>query len=134
MTTPRLKEKAGQYFEEGDLICTVEEPADSQAEIALSEQDVSRVQPGQAVQLKARALPFRIFQANVDRIAPAAEPADEQSGEVQSTFTVYCRLNNATAELRPGMTGYARINTGRRPMGEILLNRAMRYFRTEFWW
>jgi hypothetical protein len=32
------------------------------------------------------------------------------------------------------MTGHARIVTGRRAPGLILLDRALRYLRTEFWW
>lgn len=32
------------------------------------------------------------------------------------------------------MTGQARISTGRRPLGEILLDRTLRLLRTEFWW
>ena len=47
---------------------------------------------------------------------------------------VYCRLRSETADMRPGMSGYARIYTGRRPIGEILIDRAMRFLRTEFWW
>jgi hypothetical protein len=35
--------------------------------------------------------------------------------------------------LRPGMTGHARIFTGRRPIGQIVANRALRFLRTEFW-
>lgn len=36
--------------------------------------------------------------------------------------------------LRTAMSGYARVYTGRRSLGGILLDRAMRLFRTEFWW
>jgi hypothetical protein len=32
------------------------------------------------------------------------------------------------------MTGYARVDTGRRPIGAILLDRILRFVRTEFWW
>jgi hypothetical protein len=32
------------------------------------------------------------------------------------------------------MTGQARVSTGRRPAGVLLLDRALRYVRTEFWW
>ncbi len=46
---------------------------------------------------------------------------------------VYCRLGQG-AELRPGMTGQARIATGSRSTGLILLDRALRYVRMEFWW
>jgi multidrug efflux pump subunit AcrA (membrane-fusion protein) len=127
--TPRLKEKIGQYVREGELICTVEDPALLEAEVALAEQDMAQVQVGQAVELKARALPFERFRARVDRIAPAAG-----RGEVQSTVTLYCRLANAGVELRPGMTGQARVFTGRRSVGRVLLDRTLRLLRTEFWW
>jgi putative peptide zinc metalloprotease protein len=128
ITTPRLREKVGQYLHEGDLIGVVEEPGGLEAEIALAEQDVARVQAGQTVKLKARATPFEMVEVPVDRLAPAAG-----KGEVQSTITVYCRLGDNAADLRPGMTGHARIVIGRRAPGLILLDRALRYVRTEFW-
>jgi multidrug efflux pump subunit AcrA (membrane-fusion protein) len=129
ITTPHLREKVGQYVREGELIGVVEDPGGLEAEIALAEQEVARVRPGQAVELKARALPFETFRASVDRVAPAAG-----HGEVQSTVTVACRLGDHPADLRPGMTGYARIYTGRRSLGEVLVDRTLRYVRTEFWW
>jgi multidrug efflux pump subunit AcrA (membrane-fusion protein) len=129
VTTARLREKVGQYVREGDLIAVVEEPASLEAEITLTEQDVARVHPGQPVALKARALPLETFPAQVDRVAPAAA-----RGDVQGTVVVYCRLEAPGAELRPGMTGHARIATGRRSLGAILFDRGLRYVRTEFWW
>jgi multidrug efflux pump subunit AcrA (membrane-fusion protein) len=131
ITTARLRERLGQYLREGELICQVEEPAALEAEVALPEEEVARVQPGQPVRLKARALPFETFTARVDRIAPAAV-----RGDAQSTVIVYCRLPLPPdgAALRPGMTGYARVYTGRRPVAGFLLDRALRFFRTEFWW
>jgi multidrug resistance efflux pump len=141
ITTPRLKEKVGQYVREGEPICLVEEPAELEAEVTLAEQDVARVRPGQAVELKARALPFETFQAQVERIAPRSVRPEAQAGtpaagagEVPGSVTVYCRLAEPQAELRPGMTGYARIYSGRRSVGTILLDRALRLLRTEFWW
>jgi len=145
VTTPHLREKVGQYLREGDLICQVEEPAALEVEITLAEQEVARVQPGQAVELKARALPFETFSSQVERVAPAAGGGDAAGtaaantrpaagkGDVQSTITVYCRLEGG-ANLRPGMTGHARVYGGKRPVGAILLDRGLRYLRTEFWW
>jgi multidrug efflux pump subunit AcrA (membrane-fusion protein) len=129
ITTPRLREKVGQYVREGELICVVEAPLLLEAEVSLAEQDVARVQAGQAVELKARALPFDTFAARVDHIAPAAA-----RGDVQSTVTLHCRLANENAGLRPGMTGHARVFTGQRSVGEVLLDRGLRFLRTEFWW
>ena len=42
------------------------------------------------------------------------------------------RLKEIAAEV--GTTGYARIICGRRPVGAIVLDRSLRYLRTEFWW
>jgi multidrug resistance efflux pump len=129
VTTPRLKERVGQYVREGDVICVVEESAGLEVEITLAEQDVARVRPGQAVALRARGLPWETLPARVERVAPAAG-----RGDAQSTVAVYCRLNDCPPGLRPGMTGYGRVLTGPRPVGGILLDRALRWLRTEWWW
>jgi putative peptide zinc metalloprotease protein len=127
--TPRLKEKVGQYVSEGELIAIVEEPDELELEIGVAEEDVARVEPGQRVEIKARALPFETFATKVDRVAPAAA-----RGDVQSRVTVYCRLEQAPTELRSEMSGYARIYTGRRPLGAVFFDRVWRLLRTEFWW
>jgi multidrug efflux pump subunit AcrA (membrane-fusion protein) len=129
VTTPRLKESAGRYLQEGELICVVEEPAVLEVEITLAEQDVARVRPGQTVALRARSLPWETSPARVNRVAPAAG-----RGDAQSTVAVYCRLDHCPPGLRPGMTGYGRVLTGPRPVGGILLDRGLRWLRTEWWW
>jgi multidrug efflux pump subunit AcrA (membrane-fusion protein) len=129
LVTPRLREKVGQYLHEGDPICVVEAKRGLEAEIALAEQDVARVRPGQEIRLKARARPYQTFLSQVDRVATSGV-----RGEAQSSLTVYCRLYEAPDDLRTEMTGYARIDTGRRPIGAILLDRMLRFVRTEFWW
>jgi putative peptide zinc metalloprotease protein len=129
VSSARMKERIGCYYREGDLICLIEEPSGLEAEVTLDEQEAARVQGDLAADLKARALPFETFAARVERVAPNAVP-----GEVQSTVTVYCRLEDGDAGLKPGMTGSARIYLGRRPLGVILTHRLMRFLRTELWW
>ncbi|MCI0456344.1 MAG: HlyD family efflux transporter periplasmic adaptor subunit [Gemmataceae bacterium] len=138
--TPRLREKVGQYLKEGDLICVIEEPGGLEAEIAVPEQDVARVQSGQPVSLKARGFPFETLSGQVERVGagavgPEATPlAPTLRGEVAGTVTVYCRLRDPPPGLRPGMTGYARVECGPRSLGGFLAERVMRFLRTEFWW
>ncbi|MBS0209036.1 MAG: efflux RND transporter periplasmic adaptor subunit [Planctomycetes bacterium] len=131
ITTARMKEKIGQYLEKGALICVVEDSTGLEAEIALAEQDVTGVEPGQDVELKARALPFRTFLATVERVAPRANTVE---GAPQGTITVYCRLHHGDEDLLAGMTGMGRIFRGKESLGNIACERAVRYFRTEFWW
>ena len=129
IVTPRLGEKRGQFLKEGDLICEIEDPDSLELEVPLDEQDVARVKQGDRVDLKPRALPLHTFKAEVERIAPLAV-----AGKVQSTVTVYCRLDAPAADLRSGMTGYARIYTGNGSVASYFAGRAVRYFRTEIWW
>jgi HlyD family secretion protein len=129
ITTPHLKEKVAQYVHEGDLIAVVEEPTALEAEVALPEEEMAQVQIGQVVSLKARALPFDTFAARVKRIAPSARPDN-----ARRTVTLSCELEIADGTLRPGMTGHARVFTGPQSVATVLLRKALRYIRTEFWW
>lgn len=131
IATPRLKDRIGQLAEVGSLICVVEDMAVLRVEIHIPEEDVAGLQPGQSIELKARALPFDTFVAKVERIAPSASITPDKR---QSTITVYCYVANQGEKLKSGMTGVARVYRGYRPFGIILVNRALRYLRTEFWW
>jgi multidrug efflux pump subunit AcrA (membrane-fusion protein) len=128
VTTPRLKEKIGDYFEEGKLICEIEDPENLEVVITLDEEQAARLEVGQEVRLKARALPFDVFKVRIERIAPKAV-----EGDLQSQVTLYCNMED-TVNLRSGMTGHARINCGSGSLGEILTKRFLRFLRTEFWW
>lgn len=149
ITTPRLRERIGQYLQEGDLIAEVEAPSRVEAEVVVSEQDVARVKPGQAVELKVRALPFQLFRTRVARVAPAARHADSRAShatakapespagatrDAAGAFVVYCELDDVSGELKTGMTGYARVLLGPTSLGRFLAHRALRLIRTEFWW
>ncbi|HVA49903.1 MAG TPA: efflux RND transporter periplasmic adaptor subunit [Pirellulales bacterium] len=129
IASPHLKDRVGEYIQQGDLVCEIQEASSLEVEITVPEDRISKVKPGQCVELKARALPYETFEAKVERIAPAAE-----SGDHQSTVVVYSRLLNKSTNLKPDMTGHARIYCGKKPIGEIGLDYVLRFIRTEFWW
>ena len=139
VTTPRLKEKVGQFFKEGDLICSVDCTAQAEVEILLDEQDVPKVRIGAVVHLKARAYMARSFHGEVTRLAPATrkDPTDPARPpprpDAPGTITAYAAVEGAE-DLQPGMTGYARISCGRSTLGRILLQRTLQLVRPEFWW
>jgi putative peptide zinc metalloprotease protein len=125
VTTPRLRGRVGQFVREGDVICTIEEPAALELELAVAEEDAARVRPGQAVALRVRASPSETHEGRVERIAPTAD---------RGTVTVYCRLDQPPDGLRPGLTGYGRVDTGSRSLGGLLIGRCVRFVRIECWW
>jgi multidrug resistance efflux pump len=131
VVTARPREKVGAFIREGDLICVVEDRARQVAEITLDEEKLRKIEPGQRVRFKARALPFDSLGGAVSGIAPCALA---EAGRAQGTVVVHCSMDGTLPVLRTSMSGYARIYTGRRSIGGILLDRAMRLFRTEFWW
>ncbi|QDS98882.1 efflux RND transporter periplasmic adaptor subunit [Adhaeretor mobilis] len=143
VTTPHMHELNGKHVPTGTVVCVVEDLTDLATEIAISESDVLKVEPGQLVELRARSMPMRTFKTEVLRTAPAAKlsTAPTASGAptvpnavVPGKVVVYCKLNQEDAQLLSGMTGYARIYGKERSVGGITLDRARRYLRTEFWW
>jgi HlyD family secretion protein len=54
VTTPHLADKVGQYVREGEVICVVEDLSLLEAEVVLTDQEITRVHVGQQVELKAR--------------------------------------------------------------------------------
>jgi multidrug resistance efflux pump len=147
IATPHLRERIGQYLQEGELICLIEDTAELEAELLLPEQEVRRVRPGQPVEIRARSLPLKTFHGTVRRVAPiAAAPPSALNPNVpvtapappptQNSIAVYCSVDardDGADPLRPGMTGHARVHCGRTTVGRLLLEKAMRAVRTEFW-
>jgi multidrug resistance efflux pump len=131
VVTPRLREKIGSSIQEGETVCVVENRSFFEAEITLTEEKIAHLKRGLEVELKARALPYATLTGRVTRIATSAAEDDDKA---QSTLAVHCRLIDTPATLRTSLTGHARIYTGRRPVGVILLDRALRLLRTEWWW
>jgi multidrug resistance efflux pump len=148
ITTPRLKERVGRLFPEGELVCEIEDTSALEVEVMLKEGQTARVEAGQEVEVLARALPFQTLRGSVRRVAPAARrPGDRGDGTQPAVLTpsstanadaegltaVYCVLDAGESALRPGMTGHARIHRGERPAWMVLSESALRTVRVEFW-
>jgi HlyD family secretion protein len=129
VTSPDMSTKEGTFLKEGDLFCEVVDTSRLKAEIAVPDRAAARVQIGQPIDLKVRALPYRTLRAPVGQVAPVLD-----AGEANPTARIYCWLNNPGRELRPGMSGYARVHLGTRSLGSVLLDRMSRFVRREFWW
>lgn len=130
IVTQRFRDMLGKYYPEGELICEIGDTSAIDLDIGLAEQDASRVEVGAPVTFKARTLPFHTFEATVTKIAPIGFKGEK---ETRTSVSIYCRVIDPTSELRPGTTGYARIHTGPRPVGAVILYRVLRFVRTEYW-
>jgi len=95
--------------------------------IEVDEQDVARLRDGQRATVLFAALPGAPVALDVSRIAPVATVIDERNVyEVEGSL-------DAAALLRPGLRGVARIATGQRVLGAILVERAANWLRRTAW-
>jgi putative peptide zinc metalloprotease protein len=131
LSATRLREMIGQVVPKDSIFCTIEDHQQSWVEISVAEQDAALVKSGLPVTLKARAIPFETFDAKVNGIAPAAVST---VGAAQNVVVIHCQIEDPDGRLKSGMTGFGRIHRGWQTMGMIMTSRAMKYFRTEFWW
>jgi putative peptide zinc metalloprotease protein len=152
VTTPtrQLKEMRYQLVHKGDLIAEIHDFKTITAEIAVSEKEIADVRSGQAVALKVRAYPERVFPGKVTRIATAVQGATGSASTSASTaglagsglgnaaksantILVTTEIDNGEALLKPGMTGMAKIYCGQRRIIDLITRRLSRTFRVEFW-
>jgi multidrug efflux pump subunit AcrA (membrane-fusion protein) len=126
--TPYVERQVGRFVERGDSLLVLADLRTMVVEIPVSEKDVADVAPGLPVHFKARSLPARLFEARVVEVAPAAAAAAREQ-----TVLVRSEVDNRDGALRPGTTGFAKIQCGRRPLGRVLSRRLVRMLRTEFW-
>jgi RND family efflux transporter MFP subunit len=128
IVTPRLDEKRGRFIRRGEAFCETADTNPVVIEAAIAEEDIGLVQPGQEIWLKANTFPERKFIGRVTRISPQATV--EQDAHV---FIVRAEIDNPEHDLRTGMVGRAKILTGSRSVGYVLLHDPLRWFQKKIW-
>jgi putative peptide zinc metalloprotease protein len=112
----------------GKDILTLARTDTMRVRIPVPEKEISPVKVGQMVRLKARGYPDKTFEGVVTKISGQTE-----SGDVQPVFVITAEAPNTLALMKPGMTGRAKIYCDKWPIAKIVLWRAIRWFRVEFW-
>lgn len=93
----------GAFIAAGGPLVTIADFATVRAQVALPEVDAALAKPGQPVKVSVEALPGKVFEGTVSRIAYALDDATR-------TMLVEADLPNADLVLRPGM--YANVKVG----------------------
>jgi putative peptide zinc metalloprotease protein len=136
-----LPQQQGRLLRAHELFCEVAVLDPMRIKIALSEKEVRYVQKGQRVLLKTSAYADTTFEGHIEG-APVAFFAESipaafsarRSGDVpvfvdpkgrdvplERTFAAVVSVQNPGGRLRPGMTTQAKIFTGSRPWGQLML-------------
>jgi RND family efflux transporter MFP subunit len=128
IVTPHLEEQRGRYLRRGEALCETADIDPVVIETAVPEDEIVLVQPGQEVWLKANAFPTRRFTGRVTRLSPQA--LIENNTRV---FIVRAEIENPDHALRTGMVGRAKILTGARSVGYVLLRTPLRWAQKKLW-
>ncbi len=128
ISTPRLHEKLGKRVSPGEVLAWIDRLDWLKAKVFVEEREIGYVRREQAVQFRVGAFPDRIFEGRVTEISPRPVP---HLGK--SAYEVRLRVKNPGGDLRPGITGYAKVISGDRPLREVIFRKMHRYFRTEVW-
>lgn len=98
--------KPGNFVQINSPIIRIVDGSQLEATLNVPEREIAKLQPGQAVELVADALPGRKFSGTVDRVSPVV---DNGTG----TFRVVTTFAGG-GELQPGMFGRLSINYDQR--------------------
>ncbi|HEY9886432.1 MAG TPA: efflux RND transporter periplasmic adaptor subunit [Vampirovibrionales bacterium] len=101
----------GQNFNKGDIVATVANTQKASASLQLPEEDRTFVKNGQRITFRIRAVNDRVFEGTVEKIAPITSETGDESNR-RRIWEITSTINNPQGDLRPGMTGYARVHTG----------------------
>jgi GAF domain-containing protein/biotin carboxyl carrier protein len=126
--TPDLEERVGDYLEQGDGLVEIADLESMRLEVEVYEGDVGTIEPGQKVTFKTYAYPGRSFHGRVRHVGYLSD-----EDELGVRYRVVAVLDNPDLELRPGMTGRARVHVGYRPPRWIVARGFERGLRLKFW-
>jgi hypothetical protein len=125
VATPRLRDLNGAYFDEGAPVVELIDESAMRARIYIPEFAMHDIRVGAAVRLRAqsRLLPLTGVLGSVSVDWTPLDPSLDQKEQLAGIdpprfYTAESWLDRA-ADLRPGMTGIAKIRVGRRTMASL---------------
>jgi RND family efflux transporter MFP subunit len=126
--TPDLQNAAGEHLDAGATFAQVLDLTSARINIAVDQEDANLVQAGQKAAIKLNSFPAQTLRGRVFSISPEAQPSADAR-----VFYAHVLVPNASAELRTGMDGRAKISAGFRPAGFVLLRAPALWLWKQAW-
>ncbi len=125
-----LKKLLGAPVRKGDVLFKVSRLDKMYVELEVDERDIHEVKAGDTGEIAFVSRPQLKFPIRVERIEPAAVAKDKAN-----VFLLRCTLTGKIKDWwRPGMSGVAKVNVGKRNVFWILTHRTIDFFRILLWW
>ena len=124
-----MERATGASVSLGDELFEVASLKEMVAEFAVPESDILRIEEGMEATIQWDAMSGTTSSAKIDQIHLRSEMRDGES-----VFVAQANARNADGQLRPGMSGTARIWAGRRSLGWLLFSRPITALRQATGW
>lgn len=123
-----LRQNLGAPVQKGETLLVLSPSESFRLIVEVDESDIAAVTPGQHGQLALAARPEQPLAFTTRRVVPVATAADGRN-----YFEVEAALDARAEGLRPGLSGVAKIEVGRRALGWLLFHRAVAWMRLALW-
>ena len=123
-----LHQKIGRYLQAGATYAMAQSEEEVILLMDVPEYDGVHIREGQTVHVRLFAFPINSLQGEVIRVEPS--PSHREGNRV---FRVETLVSKEDVPWRPGITGYAKVHVGWKPLGLILLRPLVRFFQVELW-
>jgi multidrug resistance efflux pump len=123
-----LKQQVGAPFKRGDTLLVLAPANEYRVIISVEDRAIESVTKGALGNLLLTAMPDTALPITVERVLPVANAQDGRNA-----FEVEAKLSNNTVNLRPGMEGVAKIESGERSLYWMLGHRLSDWLKLTFW-
>lgn len=124
-----LKKRIGAPVKQGEVLFKVARTDRMYIECEVKENDIHEVRGDATGEIAFASQPKLKFPMKIERIEPVAQTKDQKN-----VFIVRCRFPDALQPWwRPGMSGVAKINVGKRTFFWIISHRTIDFLRMFFW-
>ncbi len=122
-----LDDRLGSSVSAGEALFQIASLNDYTLQLDVPEQLAADVSQGSEGKMRFAAFPSKAYDFSVDTLVPVAIPQ-----EGANVFRMRAALNGDTSQIRPGMTGVAKISIGQRS----LISRSLDLLRhrLRYWW
>ncbi|MGD9580621.1 MAG: HlyD family secretion protein [Vampirovibrionia bacterium] len=125
-----ITDKVGKHFDLGEKICEVAGLDKVLVTVLVDEKDIGDVKVDYPVRLKVKPFMGSLFQGQVKKISPVSRYNEATK---RNFYTVELVIENPEGKLKPGMTGFSKINCGSRPISSLLARELGHLVRSEYW-
>ena len=128
VATPHIEDSVGRDLKPGDTFAEIVDTSRATVDVAIDEQDVSLLRPGEQAAVKLEGFPTRTFRGELTVVSPKSQLRGDEH-----IFFARVSLPNNEGLVRAGMQGRSKIFTAWRPAGEVFFRRPAMWFWTKIW-